>query len=551
MLRSARARRTAAVLPLLLAVPSVHASTSAWHGPSGGPTPQSNNSSPALLLGGAGSRLWTYGSGGEGWVASVVALGNAGTEVLSQFGPFTDYLRMVSSYAADPATPSWEHQEPLATMRHRVDSAETTDVHVSICDRAIPGNPMARQVVLRKHQPSVANGTWEYLWPVLTNGTTSLFVRTSKNGQTIAAVVHNVNTGQQDVAIFGPSSNVPLRTFSIGLNGPARACELSADGRVLALPSSLKLSLIDTITGGTLWSTLPFAPTYQSHGLSGDGSVYAYGGDGWVKIVRRNAATGQYALAYTHTIAGACYCDRLDVSQDGSTLACGFNFTDNWNKVVLQALDLGTFATTMSDTVIGSGIYQNACSSIRTSADGSRFAVGMWGDQNGLAPEVRVYRRDLDVPLWTYDLPGSVNAIDLSADGKRVAVASKATHANVVAGGGRIDLFRVADEDLSLLGVPRAGHTVEVTLRGQPGTPAILLTAPTLAAQPTTFPNIGTLYLSRTAITPVATGTFDAQGEARLPLALPATVGTSLWLQGFSSNPRRLGGTCLKVTTLP
>lgn len=505
----------------------------------------------SALLTGPGSRLWTYSSAVENWIGRVVSVGNGGTEVLSQFGPLTDYIRMLSSYDGDPALPAWQVQESSPTLHHSVDSAEDHDRHVCLYDRPEPGNPTLRRVVLRKYERSQSNADWSYEWPVLTNGHPQLYTRISKDGQTIVAVVHNIYTGKEDVAVFGPSSNAPLRTFSVDVLGPAKMIELSADGRILAVPGDIRLLLADTTTMATLFTTTLFSQNFLAHGLSGDGSIYCYGGNNFVKVLRRSATTGTYSLAYTNTLAGNCYCDHLDVSADGSTVACAFNFTDNWNKVVVQALDLNTYALTMTDTVIGSGMLQNVCSSVSVSQNGSRFAIGLWGDELGQSPEVRVYERNASTPLWTYDLPGSVNELDLSADGRRLAVASKAVHANIVGGGGRIDLFQVGDEDISVAGQPHAGSAVTISTRGRPTSPAILLLAPSLANSPITFPTLGTLYLSRTTLSTLPMGTFDAQGLASVSLTLPATVGTTLYLQGYSSSPRRLGQSFLKVTTLP
>lgn len=505
----------------------------------------------SALATGAGTRLWTYTNPPEGWIAWVVSLGNNGTEAFSQFGPLSDYTRMVSGYAPDPATPAWQFQDAFTTQRHCVDSAEDVDVHVSLYDRPETGAPGLRRVVLRKYRRTQSNGDWSYDWPILSNGHDALWTRVSRDGQTIAASVYNMNTGLQDIAIFGPNSNVPLRTFHFDCFGVPKTFELSADGRVAATPSGAKLQLFDTTTGAVLYSTYLFSQTFQGHALSADGSVYAYGGNNAATIVKRSATSGQYGVAFTHTLPGACFCPRLDVSDNGQTLGVAFNYTDNWNKVVLQALDLSTFTTTMSETVIGSGNLQNICSAVSTSGDGSIVAFGLWGDQNGLSPEVRVYRRDQSTPLWTYDLPGSVNAIDLSSDGRRLSVASKGVHANTTGGGGRIDLFQVGDEDLAVNGSPAAGTTINVTARGAPGKPAILLSAPSLAVQPIVFPTLGTLYLSRTALMTTPMGNFDASGNATVGFMLPSSPGTTLYLQGYSSSPRRLGTTYLKVTTLP
>jgi len=506
----------------------------------------------SALATGAGTRLWSYTNPPEGWVAWIVSIGNSGTEALSQFGPYADYTRMFSGYSGPGVAPAWQVQESVPTQRHRVDSADDLDVHVSMYDKPEPSSTTGmRRVILRKFRSSDPSGAWTYTWPVLSNGHDRFWPKISRDGQTIVALVHNINTGLEDLSVFGPNSSVPLRSFSYSTLGPAKAFNLSADGRVAVIAGDIKYVLVDTLTGATLHSAILFSQTYLGHGLSGNGSIYAFGSNNTVSIVRRNPTSGVYSLAYTHNVAGANYCNHLDVSENGATCALAFNFTDDWNKVVIQALDLATYATTMSETVIGSGALQNVCSSVSASSDGSRFAVGLWGDQNGLSPEIRVYNRNQSTPLWTYDLPGSVNALDLSSDGRRLAVASKAIHANILGGGGQVDLFQVEDEDLVVDGVPRAGSSVNVTVRGTPGTPAILLLAPSLAAQPIVFPTLGTLYLSRTSLSTMAMGTVNPLGTASVSLPISSTPGATVYLQGYSSSPRRLGRTYLKLTAIP
>ena len=72
--------------------------------------------------------LWSHPSTGEGWTPSTVALGNGGSEVVSQFGPFFDRTRVFSGYDFNPPTPLLETNQGSTSFHHQVDSAETRDL---------------------------------------------------------------------------------------------------------------------------------------------------------------------------------------------------------------------------------------------------------------------------------------------------------------------------------------------------------------------------------------------------------------------------------------
>jgi hypothetical protein len=148
--------------------------------------------------------------------------------------------------------------------------------------------------------------------------------------------------------------------------------------------------------------------------------------------------------------------------------------------------------------------------------------------------------------------------LDLSADGRKVAVAGMRGHMEAPLGGGAIDLYRLADEDLVLDGVPHQGS--HVTFRFGPGnamplgTQVSLLAAPMLSVAGFALPNVGTLYLDRFTALTVATSTVDATGGAALDLALPAgspAIGAESYYQVLCASPGGLTQTWVKLTVLP
>jgi hypothetical protein len=98
----------------------------------------------------------------------------------------------------------------------------------------------------------------------------------------------------------------------------------------------------------------------------------------------------------------------------------------------------------MTDVVTATGSLQNLASCVSCSADGQHFAVGLWGDGGGPVAEGRLYARNQNTPIGLVNLNGSVFAIQVSADGQRMAVGSKSVHANISGNGGEVDLFGAA-----------------------------------------------------------------------------------------------------------
>lgn len=496
-------------------------------------------------------RVWTHASGAEGWTGRTVAIGDGGSQVLTAFGPYSDYTRLFSSFDQDPPTPLWQTTSSVPTFHHCVSAADTRDVQALLYDTYADQTLQTRRVYVQRLSKSTPSLEWTYTWPVLTTGGDNLGVRVSRDGSRIVAVVHNVNTNQADVKVFSTLSSTPILQVSLSLLTAFRGMDLSADGSKLYIASGLTHKVLDLNTGATLFSEFLFDPIYSAFAISGNGDWLAYGTVGRARVYHRSAASGQWAFDYNLDLAGPTVCDRLDISDDGSTIACLFNFTDFYRTVEVEAADLASHQVTMTDIVTGQGAYQNVASDVSLSADGSRFAVGLWGDELGYAAEVRLYSRAQNAPLYTCDLPGSPFDVDMSASGDWFAVASKGSHANLMSGGGRIDLFRAEAQDLELSGRPTAGATLTARFAGTPGKPAVLLVAPAQSSPPVFFPSIGTLFLDRSSLSLLPMGPFDASGVATRTYTLPAAPGSVRCFQGFATQPRRLGHDWLRLTVMP
>jgi hypothetical protein len=497
---------------------------------------------------------WTYDSGSEGWIPKAVALGDLGGQVLMQVGPVHDQTRLFSSTDANPPVPLWQNTNPSWTYTHRVAAADETDAYVTLHDEDT--TPGRRRLVLRRFAKASSTPQWTYTHPVETNSSEAFDVGISRDGRRTALVAFNLFTALTDVVVFG-SSATPLMQTSLQMFAPGATMELSADGRRLYVSSPVRIKVIDTADGSELYDKVLSTQLFPAQTLSGDGSVFAYAVLDKIMVFGLKG-DGTYEQKFEHEMPGPWYCNRADISDDGRTLACVYESSDTHMTARIVCLDLersiaqGAAVETMRYDATGAGAYSLSTTAVELSADGSRFAVGLWGDEQGQAPEVLVFDRDQATPVLAHDLPGSVQAMDLSADGKRLAVASKAVHNNVFGGGGRIDLYDLEDADFSVHGVPHGGGRVRFELDGTPGSGAYLLASSQPAAHPSDHPGIGTIHINRKGGWVIPMGVFDANGKAAMDFDLGSNaVGTTLYFQGSQDQPAKLSESWVTLTVVP
>ena len=498
--------------------------------------------------------VWRFASDGT-WIADAISVGNEGTQVFTEFGASSNSAQMLSAHDADPPAPVWVDQQQGSNAHRIVASSHDDDVHVSMHQRFVPGSTSIRRAVLRKYSSALGVHDWIREIPVDIAGHSYSTMGVSTDGQRIVAAVYDFGIGKTRVELLGAGGPTPLASHALHTSGPFKAFALSSDGSKVLIASDLRLVIADTTTGAVELSTLlTGSPNYGAVGISGDGSIAAYGTMGSTRVYTRGS-NGTYQLSATLQLPTGTYCRRLGISNDGSTLALGLSHSSVPANAQVRAYDLATGALTMERVLVGGGTHQNHVEQIALSADGRRFAVGLWGDEAGLVPEVQVFRRNLSEPIFSYDLPGSVNTLDFSPSGDYLAVASKGVHANVAGGGGSFWLFSTGSNDLRLEGVPSIGSQVDVVHFVDPGAVSRLLVAPQLAAQPASFGRTGVLHLDRSSMSFLGGGVAaDNEGLARHPLSIPndpSLIGTSLYFQGLDAGPRELSTSWVKMTILP
>ena len=500
---------------------------------------------PSLAVAGA---LWSRPDQGENWVGRVVSLGNHGTEVFTEFDTASDRAELLSGFDVLPVTPVWDVWVPSASQDAKVDAANESGVFVSCRQIPVTGASGPRNVVVSKYTEAHTS-EWSYTFPGTTQSTARVMI--SKDGQRIVAGMLDT-TSNLEIAVFDATSSTPISFTTVPCGSQLRAFLLSSDGSTVYWASGTTCNVWDVATHSPRAQFVLFQ-SLDCHAISGDGSVFAYGGFNTLDVYERQIA-GNYAHTFQWNEPGQAVCGRIEISDDSSTLVTGFNIWDLNLGVRIRALDLPTKTVTMTDAPMGAGTLQNIVSDIAVSENGDRFVVGLWGDEAGVCPELRLYRRDQDAPVAMYDYPGSIFDVDISPDGKRVAAAAKAVHANTYAGGGRIDLYSFDDEDFVAHGVPTLGDKVRFTMSGSANSASRLLISPAAATVPFQFPSAGTLYLNRIVMYSLPIGSTDGLGSLQYDFQLtndPSAIGSALCFQGFSTYPRHLTNSWVQLTILP
>jgi hypothetical protein len=498
------------------------------------------------------AQTWQLNDNGLAWIGTAVALGNRSSEVFTEVDLNNERAMLLSCYDSNPPTPVWSDLTAQGTEFRSVASATVTDTKVAIHQVVLGGNPQTRQAVLSRYGSASSVPQWTYTFAPIINAASNVGI--SRDGTKIVASIYNNNLNQVEIAVFGPSSNIPVSytIVPVAANDYVRGWDLSSDGSTLYFSAGVTVHIFDVASTTDIFQTV-IGASFDSHAISGNGSVFAYGNFGFMSVWEKSGGT--YINTHTQVIPGGSnYVAEIDISDDSSTIAYGVTFYSNYLQTTVEALDVATKQLTMSHTATGSGTAQNIISDVSISADGSRFAVGRWGDAAGLINEVDVYLRNSNTPLFSLNLPGSVFDLDMSADGQKVVAGSKAVHANTFGNGGKINLIDLGFEDFALRTVPHLGATLTFNQYAAPNQTCVLLRALAEQNPPTTFPGVGTLYIQRSTLTLHPLGNADPSGFAQGTFALgtsPSLLGTSLFFQGLGIHPRVLSLDWVKATIVP
>jgi hypothetical protein len=376
--------------------------------------------------------------------------------------------------------------------------------------------------------------------------------------QTLAVAELFPTPGAVRVTWFDPHTGAVQRTTTLPGNG-LRDFLASESGAHLALLAGTELFVLDSESGAVSFSR-SFAQPPRALGLSLDGTALALGFGGRLELWRAPAAGGSFALAATIPGGATELAVALDLDRHGEFLAVGWWDGQTGRHVRLETWSVPAAAPPQRTnhwplTGVPGG-PQNYVSAVRVDPAGQRAAFGTWG-QGGPEPELLLLQRGAAEPLLAADLPGSVLALDLSADGEQVAVARRQGHANYVGSLGAVELLSSGERDLALEGVPLGGGQVGIRLAAPQAVAAwILFGAP--SAQPLAFTGIaGAAGLELSAPWGLVPAAPTAPGQFRVEFPVPpAATGLGCALQGLALDfaagvpTATFGSTVLAATVL-
>jgi hypothetical protein len=390
---------------------------------------------PANGPGGAGAQadvLWNYHTddGAENPVCTSVAIGDCGRYVFAGFHGGGGRM-----FAMDGAgVPLWEI-DPSAQLR--VAAAETADVFYAVSSDGY-----------KVHRLSGSSGTplwtydgvadgYSYLGP--TFGEKAL-IECTPDGQTLA-VAAATSAGGIAILFFHADSPTPFSVFETTDFIEAQDLHISVDGskcllhardfvyRVDVASHSLESSYEDSLDGEAACFAMAPDASNVVRGL-GRLSVRVWDGSG-------------YSEAW-HKVLGAS-----DAGFAAAEAADGEELVVALMKNGFASAEVQRYARSAGNTPVWSyavppktGTLQQQPSDVAVSADGQWIAVGLWGADDDSHPEFFILRDSAPAqPLFSIDTVGSVNDVDITANGRYAAAAAKGTHANTVGSG--CDLYAV------------------------------------------------------------------------------------------------------------
>ncbi len=522
---------------------------------------------------GSVQHIWSHPSGTESWIGGAVALGNGGSQVYGEFTGINGFSRLFSAFDGPSPTPIWQFNQPMLTTATSIASSERGDLHAVLVYQSTSTPSKTPSIYVNRSSSSVP--VWTYDFPLAVTTEPSA-LHMSVDGSTVIAWVFDQLANRTRVASFHGSTGALRWTGLVQTYGPPVGSVLSRDGTRLALMGNIASVVLDAQSGtetGLLSNGSSVAPTGHAVSQAGINLVKARF-DRHVEVWNRTASG--YEFARTFDLGAGVLPTASVLSNDGSLLCVSGMTTGAGRTLKVRIFDLNSASSTplFAEDLTGAGAFQVWTTGMCLSDRADVLSLATTGDAAALVPEILVYKRSAATGAWTrvfsHDLPGSAMDMDLSADGKKLVVGSKAIHAMALGGGGQIDLFRLADADLTLQGVPRAGSMANFTMKTTPNSPCALIVSTELApANPAaTGPY---LQLGRTRTRILAAGTSNAAGEftRTLPLTAanfamlddPATsvneavqalqVGGTFYVQGVRLTPRRFTEDAITVTILP
>ena len=499
-----------------------------------------------------GGMIWSLESDGS-WSSTVVSLGGNGTRAITQVDATSGAYVVFNDQPQAPPVPIMEQAIPNLALNVLVDSATEGDRHVSAHQRKSESNASKWRTVLAGYDSG--GRLWEYMFPIETGLYPGSGVAISKGGALAVGALWDIGVYRTTVVTIDAQTGSLNQVHLLPPDGRLLDMALSGDGSTLVMVSTMKMVILDLASGALLLNqTIPGQPSFGALDISEDGSVVAFGTTERISIYR--GGSGSYGLDTSYSLPSGSAGRRLSLSPDGTRLACGLLFSSSTPLVDIRAYNLNIGGMTMHFESTVPGTLKNTINAIDITDDGSRFAVGMYGDEQHSLPEILVFNVDNDQPVLTIDRPGSILDLDMSGDGTRLAATTKGEHVDINGGLGSVDLFDISTDSapagFSYVGQPSLGSVIRFEHDLEGGNYGRVLASEFLDPNPTVFGSIGTLYLNRSRLDVLPLGALNNSGQMVTPFQVQGVqAGATLYFQALAVGPRKLTENYIELTVLP
>ncbi len=360
--------------------------------------------------------LWVDRNHGNA-VAEHVAITGDGMHIFA--GWWLNNKRVSAYRTLGTNVPIWMDSLPDAEWQIRVD-ASRVDKFTS----AVPGHP-----TMDCYDKGSATPLWEFRYPPGFRAAGWKTSAVSYDGAVAAFIGSNGAVGKVWVLSTATGETLWTREFSYA-RGPY-GVDLSSDGSVCLVTCYDSCFVYEN---GTLRGNFYHYGQVPS-AISGDGSIVASANyNATVQVWQWNGSS--YVLLWQNSV-GNTWATSVDVSRDGSTIACGTGYSNG----TLRVYDISS--STPLWTYAGYGGYGSGVWAVAVSGDGGHIIAASYGDTlpNDTFKVLTVHDRSSSVPLLTVNgqqEPGSLFSCDISDDGVYATAGGKAVHAYTLGNGGEV-----------------------------------------------------------------------------------------------------------------
>ncbi len=500
--------------------------------------------------------IWNYPDNGLYWIAGNVSIGNYGTQVLGVMELNNEQVELFSVFDGNPPTAVWTDASIYGTdAGYMCDSSAQGDCHVVMYHENAP-DIMNRIPHVNCYNSSSSTPDWTWSYPSTINAATRVSI--DRDATVVTIGVYNNNTGMLDLFFLDPDTGAEISTFSQSAPSGLRGWDLSADGSTLYFHGGSTCYIFDIATLTVVFSAST-GGSFDGHCISGDGTKFANGSFGKVKIWEY--ISGSWS-SYTYSTGSGNYGDEMDFSDDGSTLGFGVTrYTPSSNKTEAYIMDVATKTITAHVVNNSNGVYSDVCSAASISHDGRYFVLGRWGDQANANPEVQILENNAGL-LDSIDCRGSCYDADISWDGQITVIGAKAVHAGVFGKGGDLYCHTIGGEDMEFTGTPGIGAGIQIDVYTNPNWQYWIWLGTGIDPEGYNTFKFGTLYLDPTppnlfytTLFPILTA--DGAGVGTITGTIPNNpvyIGMTIFLQTLFSDGSpsfELSDDFLTVTILP